>query len=99
MLAKDCGVPFYVAAPSTSIDLMCASGQNIVVEQRPAEEMTTIAGTRIAPEGIDVWNPSFDVTPAALVTGGIVTELGTIQKGNNDMFDLAARLSALKEST
>ena len=88
VLAKEHGVPFYVAAPSTSIDLTTLSGRDIVVEQRPASELTTMAGVQIAPDGIDVWNPSFDVTPNALVTG-IVTEHGTIEK-QHGAFDLSS---------
>lgn len=53
------------------------SGSEIVIEERPATEMTHFKGERVAPEGITVWNPAFDVTPAALITG-IVTEKGTL---------------------
>lgn len=69
---------FYVAAPFTSFDLTLASGKQIVIEERPAQELTHVQGQQVAPEGIAVWNPGFDVTPAALITGGIITERGVI---------------------
>lgn len=65
--------------PSTSIDLSLEHGSEIVVEERPAEELTTVAGVRIAAPGIACWNPAFDVTPAELITGGIVTEHGVFK--------------------
>lgn len=75
VLAKRHGVPFYVAAPSSSIDLRCPTGKNIPIEERSPDEVTHIGGVQIAPRGVSVFNPAFDVTPAELVTG-IVTELG-----------------------
>ena len=77
--AKHHGVPFYVAAPLTSIDISLPSGKSIHIEERPADELTHIFGQRIAAEGIGVWNPSFDVTPAELITG-IITEHGVISR-------------------
>lgn len=74
-LAAQHDVPFYVCAPFTSIDPMRASGESIVIEERPEHEMTYIAGKRIAAPGISVWNPAFDVTPAKLITG-VITERG-----------------------
>ncbi|XP_078541646.1 methylthioribose-1-phosphate isomerase [Lissotriton helveticus] len=74
--AKHHGIPFYVAAPSTSCDLSLEEGDKIVIEERPGQELTDVNGVRIAAPGIGVWNPAFDVTPAALITGGIITELG-----------------------
>ena len=68
-------VPFYVAAPTSTIDLETGSGREIEIEERSAEEVTKINGTRIAPEGISVHNPSFDVSPAENITG-IITENG-----------------------
>lgn len=74
------GVPFFVAAPTTTLDPHMETGAEIVIEERPAEEIThDRAGARVAAEGIDVFNPSFDVVPAALIAG-IVTELGLIPK-------------------
>jgi methylthioribose-1-phosphate isomerase len=69
------GVPFYVAAPLSTIDLSTPDGDHIPIEQRPPREVTHVGATRMAPEGASVWNPAFDVTPAALVAG-IITEKG-----------------------
>lgn len=79
--AKYHGVPFFVASPSTSIDLKLASGDLIHIEERSANEVTHHANTgeRAVVEGINVWNPGFDVTPAKLITGGIITEFGVIE--------------------
>ena len=77
--AKHHGVPFYVAAPTTTVDLTLEKGSDIVIEERPAEELTTVAGVRIAAPGIGCWNPAFDITPAELITGGIVTEHGVFK--------------------
>jgi methylthioribose-1-phosphate isomerase len=75
LLAHAHGVPFYVAAPLSTIDLSTPDGQGIPIEQRPAREMTHVGATRVVPDGAQVWNPAFDVTPARLVTG-IITERG-----------------------
>jgi methylthioribose-1-phosphate isomerase len=69
------GIPFYVAAPTSTIDLAVPSGEAIPIEERSEDEVTTVRGQRIAPEGVAVANPAFDVTPARLVTA-IVTERG-----------------------
>jgi methylthioribose-1-phosphate isomerase len=71
-------IPFYVAAPCSTFDLQIASGAEIPIEQRSAEEVTEGFGARTAPEGVDVFNPAFDVTPARLIRA-IVTERGIIQ--------------------
>lgn len=75
VVAKHHNVPFYVAAPSTSIDFAISDGKLIEIEQRPDREMTHIGEHRIAAPGIRCWNPAFDVTPANLITG-IITEKG-----------------------
>lgn len=75
VLAKWHGIPFYVAAPVSTIDLSVADGSGIPIEERSPEEVTHIAGVRIAPEGVKVMNPAFDVTPAELISA-IVTEGG-----------------------
>ncbi len=75
VLAKEHGVPFYVAAPLSTLDLSIASGEAIPIEQRPAEEVTHCFGVRVAPEGVAVENPAFDVTPHRYVTA-IITERG-----------------------
>lgn len=67
------GIPFYIAAPSSTLDPSLPDGTCIPIEERAAEEITTIEGQRVAPEGCPVWNPGFDVTPAALIRA-IITE-------------------------
>ena len=75
VLAKENGVPFYVAAPVSTLDLTLASGDLIPIEQRPAAEVTHVFGHPVAPAGTAVENPAFDVTPARYVTA-IITEKG-----------------------
>jgi len=75
VLAKEHGIPFYVAAPTSTVDLETADGSKIPIEQRNAAEVTHIAGKAITPEGVGIENPAFDVTPASYVTA-IVTEHG-----------------------
>ncbi|KAL4879835.1 Methylthioribose-1-phosphate isomerase [Aspergillus karnatakaensis] len=101
VLARYHGVKFLVAAPLTTIDLATESGNSIVIEERPSSEVTTIKGSqednvtgdtklgtvRIAAEGINVWNPAFDVTPSILIDG-IVTEKGVAEKGKDGRFHL-----------
>ena len=77
VLARFHGVPFYVAAPTSTFDLELAGGDLIPIEQRAAHEISRPYGIPLAPEGAGVFNPAFDVTPAGLVTG-IVTEKGVI---------------------
>jgi methylthioribose-1-phosphate isomerase len=76
--AKHFGIPFYVACPSSTLDLRTARGADIVIEERGADEVAQLGGQRTAPAGIKVRNPAFDVTPHELVTG-IVTELGIVR--------------------
>jgi methylthioribose-1-phosphate isomerase len=78
LLAQAHGIPFYVAAPSSTFDLSLATGDAIPIEQRDSREITHGLGRQIAPDGIKVYNPAFDVTPARLIVG-IVTERGMIQ--------------------
>ena len=75
VLAKENGVPFYVAAPLSTIDLACADGDHIPIEQRDPREVTEPFGARVAPDGVGVFNPAFDVTPSRYVAA-IVTERG-----------------------
>ena len=75
MMAQAHNVPFYVAAPLSTIDLRTPDGGAIPIEERNAREMTHLGTTRLAPEGASVWNPAFDITPHHLVTG-IITERG-----------------------
>jgi methylthioribose-1-phosphate isomerase len=75
LAARAHGIPFYVAAPSSTIDRATPDGSRIPIEERDDGEVTGWRGTRTAPEGIKVWNPAFDMTPADLVTG-IITDKG-----------------------
>ena len=78
VLSRENGIPFYVAAPTTTIDLSLASGNEIPIEQRSQEEVTHIQGVSIAPEGVEALNPAFDVTPHHYITT-IITENGIIR--------------------
>jgi len=80
VLAKEHEIPFYVAAPISTIDLKLADGSGIPIEERGPEEVTHSGGKRIAPEGVKVRNPAFDVTPARYIAG-IITEHG-VANGN-----------------
>jgi methylthioribose-1-phosphate isomerase len=75
VMAHRHNVPFYVAAPLSSIDLACAEGAQIPIEQRSPKELTEFGGKAITPKGVAIFNPAFDVTPAELVTA-IITERG-----------------------
>jgi len=79
VLAMEHGVPFYVAAPTSTIDLTLASGGEIPIEQRSPEEVTHIQGVAIAPEGAEALNPAFDITPHCYITA-IITERGIIRE-------------------
>ncbi len=81
VLAREHAVPFYVAAPVSTFDLSLANGEGIPIEERKAEEVTHGFGKQTAPDGVKVYNPAFDVTPARLITG-IVTERGIISPVN-----------------
>ena len=75
MMAHEHAIPFYVAAPLSTIDLATPDGSAIPIEQRNAREVSHLGSTRLAPEGAGIWNPAFDVTPHRLVAG-IITEKG-----------------------
>ncbi len=77
VLAKEHQVPFYVACPLSTLDLSIKSGEEIIIEEREASEVTHVGRTRLAPEATRVWNPAFDVTPERLVTA-LITEKGVI---------------------
>jgi len=81
LLAKAHGIPFYIAAPSSTFDLSIQSGEEIPIEQRKPEEITHGFGRATAPEGTQVYNPAFDVAPASCITG-IITEKGVISPVN-----------------
>jgi len=78
IVAKHFGVPFYVAAPLSTFDFSKETGSQIEIEYRDSREVREVYGTKISPEGIDVLNPAFDITPKELITG-IITEEGIIR--------------------
>lgn len=80
--AKEHGVPFYIAAPLSTIDTSIKTGEEIPIEERDKEEVTHINGKAICAEGVNVINPSFDVTPARFITG-IITEVGILKPDYN----------------
>lgn len=90
VLARENRIPFYVAAPWSTIDLDCPDGDAIPIEERDPREVTEVLGVRIAPEGVAVRNPAFDVTPARYVSA-IVTERGIVRP------PLEASLAALAQ--
>jgi methylthioribose-1-phosphate isomerase len=78
ILAREHGIPFYVTAPWSTIDLATASGDAIPIEERPAREVTHLAGKQITPNGVGISNPAFDVTPAKYISA-IITERGVLR--------------------
>lgn len=93
ILCKEHGIPFYVAAPISSIDFSIPSGEHIPIEERAPDEVTTVFGCQVAPEGVKVRNLAFDVTPAKYIRG-IITEKGVfrpedIHRLNEDETDLS----------
>jgi 5-methylthioribose kinase len=95
--AKYHGIPFFTAAPTTTLDLSMSSGSEIFVEERPSNELTSIFDRKIAPDGINVWNPSFDVTPCSLIRG-VITEVGIAEAnpdaGSDGIIDIPAFLAS-----
>ncbi len=92
VLAQAHGIPFYVAAPSNTFDLSISDGAAIPIEQRDPREITHGFGRQTAPDGIDVYNPAFDVTPAKLIAG-IITEKGVIRPVNRETIHTVLALS------
>ena len=82
VLARQHDIPFYVAAPLSTLDLKIPDGSHIPIEQREPAEVTHIAGTRVVPEGVAVFNPAFDVTPCDFVTA-IITDVGVARPPYN----------------
>ena len=78
VLAREHRIPFYVAAPLSTIDLQTPDGSGIPIEERNAREVTHVGGAQLAPAGASVWNPAFDVTPHRLIAG-IITERGIVR--------------------
>jgi methylthioribose-1-phosphate isomerase len=83
VLARENGVPFYVAAPLSTIDRKVSSGDSIPVEERPGSEITTIGGKSLGPSGIKAFNPAFDITPAEYINA-IITEKGLLRPPYED---------------
>jgi methylthioribose-1-phosphate isomerase len=95
VLAHEHAIPFYVAAPFSTIDLATSDGDKIPIEQRSASEVTHIAGKQMVPDGVQVENPAFDVTPAKYVTA-IITERGIARAPYEESLrKLAEELSAM----
>jgi len=84
VLAKENNIPFYVAAPTSTFDLKCESGDKIPIEERDEKEVLEIKGVRIAPKESHARNPAFDVTPAKYISG-IITEKGIIKANKEDI--------------
>jgi len=93
--ARAHGIPFYVAAPFSTIDRNLPRGEDIPIEERRPEEVTSLAGRRIAPESVRVYNPAFDVTPHTCVTA-IVSELGIARAPYAEVFDGWAKAAGLE---
>jgi len=93
VLAKEHGIPFYVAAPISTVDLACPDGSKIPIEQRNAKEVTHIAGRQMVPDGVSIENPAFDVTPAQYIAA-IITEKGIARAP----FDNSLRTLASEEA-
>jgi methylthioribose-1-phosphate isomerase len=87
LAARDCSIPFYVAAPSSSIDWTLADGREIPIEERDEAEVASVASVRLVPEGSPAHNVGFDVTPARLVTG-LVTERGVCEASGEGLLRL-----------
>lgn len=79
VLAREHRIPFYVAAPLSSINLSCKEGEAVSIEERDEREVTHIGGKRIVPEGVQVWNPAFDMTPSKYISA-IITEKGIVKR-------------------
>jgi methylthioribose-1-phosphate isomerase len=92
ILAKEHGIPFYVAAPFNTIDLATATGEGIPIEQRDAREVTHSNGKQMTPDGVGIENPAFDVTPAKYITA-IITERGVLRAPYNESIRAMARES------
>ncbi len=98
VLAARHGVPFYVVVPLTSVDLGTPDGAAIPIEERAADEVTTVRGVRVAPAGTEVFNPAFDVTPAELITA-IVTDEGPVRPPFGDgLREAMARRDARRDA-
>jgi methylthioribose-1-phosphate isomerase len=88
VLARSHGIPFYVVGPLSSFDPAAAGGDRIVIEERAADELRRFGGVPVAPEAADAWNPAFDVTPAALISG-FITDAGVLRPPFEETIPLA----------
>jgi methylthioribose-1-phosphate isomerase len=96
VLAKENGIPFYVAAPMSTVDLACPDGSQIPIEQRNSREVSHIAGKQMVPDGVSIENPAFDVTPAKYVAA-IITERGIARAPYLDSLrELASKETAVE---
>src|SRR4051794_1623541 len=93
VLAKEHGIPFYVAAPISTVDMECPDGSQIPIEQRNGKEVTHIAGRQMVPDGVAVENPAFDVTPAKYVAA-IITERGIAKPPYQDSLRQLAQVES-----
>ncbi len=94
ILCKYHNIPFYIAAPTSTVDIGCDTGAHIPIEERKAEEVTHLGGHRVAAAGVDVFNPAFDVVPHALIAG-IITEHGVaLAPFEPDLVAMVARARA-----
>jgi methylthioribose-1-phosphate isomerase len=94
ILAKEHGIPFYVAAPWSTVDMETANGDLIPIEQRNAKEVTHMAGKQVTPDNVKVENPAFDVTPHRYITA-IVTERGVAKPEYADSLKKLAQAVAV----
>ena len=90
VLAKQFGIPVYIAAPTTTIDMDCPTGKEIPIEERSREEVLRINGEYIAPKEVKTYNLAFDVTPAEYITA-IVTEKGIVYPSFRDNLKILMR--------
>ena len=90
VLARENGIPFYVAAPTSTIDLNLADGESIEIEERAPEEVTKFGGVQTVPDGVSAINPAFDVTPHRYITA-IVTESGVASAPYGESLILAVQ--------
>jgi methylthioribose-1-phosphate isomerase len=95
VLAKEHGIPFYVAAPWSTVDMNMPDGEGIPIEQRSAREVTHHAGKQVAPDGVGVENPAFDMTPNKYVTA-IITERGVAEPPYAEALREMAAMEAVK---
>ncbi len=97
VLAKENGIPFYVAAPISTVDMACPTGDQIPIEQRNVREVSHIAGKQMTPDGVSIENPAFDVTPAKYVSA-IITERGLAREPYTESLQRLMGLEAKAEA-